>query len=1138
MNDYDTQSASAATPPQTEALNDAQRQAVVHEGSPLIILAGPGTGKTRVIIHRIAHLVLDAGVRPDHVLALTFTNKAATELRTRLVRLLKSSARADRVHAATFHGFGRWLIRRYGHLGGLSAHPQLMDEPQQRALMRKLIDETGIGQLHQLYNPYALVPRALDFVSQARNFAVTPTAAVQHAQDWKTRLEDQSDLTDQQREAEEVRHRVFEQLAELYHHFDEACRRRNFVTFDDYQSLPIRLLNEHPGLRSLIRNDFPHILVDEFQDVNIAQLELLKCIAGPDHDLCVVGDDDQAIYGFRGSVQTGFRRFADNWPTTTVVELSENYRSTQIILDAAHQIIEESETRFRPDKRTVASGPLAAVANSIEMITYEGLDGAGRVVARQILTARQAPQKGAEGQLNWSDFAVLIRNNVDIPRISAALDVHEIPFIAPEQPVALTHPAVRDVLCWLHLLADPHEDEQAVRLLVRPPYGLELLTVTQWQRDYRQYVDSMKQAAEENGEPSSVARAHSQPLPFIEYAIQQQLDPVLERFAAVYRHLKEASLTEPADAIVGQVIHEAGLLVVEAESDAMRQTRLEQLAEFLGLVRERLGHIEPPRRLAQLLAYLDDLKGQYDGAYGTSVESRMENDGIAGDESEIDAVRILTAHKSKGLEFDTVFIPRINVRNGFDPGGKSTSSVSEGDDDESDFPAALRQNEVFDQSEEERRLFFVAMTRSKRRLVLLSQCRDARGRKTSPSSFWREIEEAAESGVIPVESCPADELMTRADEADTSADAEADTSSTSVGLALTGACPVRHTRRVQAGHELARVLHALRDPDLSPAAVPDLQRRLCAVSARLAALNVPGKSQAHAILESSAQWFDDEAELNQALEDVDALADPLTTTLAPPRAPLRLSYTSINQYLRCPRCYWLRYVVKLTAPPSGAITFGSVIHETLEKFYLTQMLAESGDLPDVKAPGLPELIQIGLQMYNELRSPDDEGKSSFRTRLRAALELYYKDLHRPDLNPVAVEESIKFDYEHDGHTHLIDSRIDRIDVDDAGYHLIDYKTGKEKKDLLKPPKKDLQFGIYLMALQHWAETEDVAGTAEYWLTSLGQRGIIGLDAIDLGKVKKQINKAIDGILAGDWTQGKQCTSCDLICNALEDSDEP
>lgn len=1133
MHVHDSQPASTAPPSSAESLNESQRQAVEHEGSPLIVLAGPGTGKTRVIIHRIAHLVLDAGVRPDRVLALTFTNKAATELRARLIRQLHSSARADRVHAATFHGFGRWIIRRYGHLGGLSAHPQLMDEPQQKALMRRLIDETGIGQLHALYDPYALVPRALAFVSQARNFAVTPAQAGQYASDWKARLASDTDAEREQHEAACMRQQVFEQLADLYRLFDDACRRRKQVTFDDYQMLPIRLMTEHPGLRSLIRHDFPHILVDEFQDVNIAQFELLKCIAGPEHDLCVVGDDDQAIYGFRGSVQTGFRRFTDHWPTTTVVELSENYRSTQIILDAAHQIIERSETRFRPDKRTVASGPLADLPNPIEMITYEGLDGAGQVIARRILTARQS-RTGADGSdLKWSDCAVLIRNNVDIQRISAAFDVHEIPFVAPEQPVVFTHPAVRDCLCWLRLLADPREDEQAVRLLVRPPYGLELLTVTQWQRMYRDYACQVERDVDSD-EATTDNQPHGPPLPFVEYIIEKRLDSALERFAAVYRRLKEASLAASAADIVGQVIHEAGLLVVEAEDDTMRRTRLEQLAEFLGMVRERMPHIEPPRRLRQLLAYLDDLEGEHDGAYGVSVETQVDNDGFSNeDDTEIDAVRILTAHKSKGLEFDTVFIPRINVRYGFDPAGKSTSSGSDddADDDESDLPTALRQNEVFNQSEEERRLFFVAMTRARRRLVLLAQSRDGTGRRTSPSAFWKEIAEAAASGVIPVISHTAEELTSLTDVEVP----DADTSSTAVDLALTGACPVRHTRRIQAGHELARILHLLRDPELNPAALPDLQRRLCAASARLAALNVHNKEHARAIIESSSRWFDSDSALQDALADIESLSDPLTTTLPAPTAPLRLSYTSINEYLRCPRCYWLRYVVRLSSSPSSGITFGSVIHKALEIFYQRQMLAESGEMPGIAVPDLPELIQIGLNAYDDLRGHDEPAEASMRTRIRASLKLYYEKFHRRDLNPVEVEKEIKFDYEHDGRMHMIDSRIDRIDVDDVGYHLIDYKTGRDKKDLLKPPNKDLQFGIYLMSLQHWAETEDVAGTAEYWLTSLGERGIIALADIDLDKVKKQIDRAIDGILAGNWTKDKRCTNCDLICNALDQS---
>ncbi|GEM_PF-4621805 len=1089
---FDTGQDEAESPP----LNEAQHEAVHYRGGPLIVLAGPGTGKTHVITNRIWRLIHEDGADPETILAMTFTNKAADEMRTRLGHLLGSPVVAERIVASTFHSFGLRLVRQFGDRAGLRAEPDHIDEAQQKALMRRVVDETGIGRAKWFYDPYSIVPTALRFVSEARNHAVFPASAIDYAQQWIDHArENPGGLEGEELLAEQARADRFASLSRLYDGYERLCRERGVVTYDDLQTLPLQILREHDNLRAIVRSDFRHIIVDEFQDVNPAQVELLKCLAGVDHDLCVVGDDDQAIYAFRGAMQSSFRRFTEHWTSTRTIELTQNYRSSSVILAGADVIIRGCSDRFAADKSTVAAGVNRELRLPIEMISYRGTAGAGPVIGRMV---QRAVQDGAA----YRDFAVLVRSNTDLDRVAASLQVLDIPVEMPERGQAFEHPVVTDVLSWLRLLADVHEDTAAMRLLLRPPFDVDLPTISGWHAAHRRRV----------AEAAKVGDEAAASMPFVHRLIETKPSEAAERFGRQYVHLAEIALTEPADMLTRQVIHATGMLTIDPVDSIEHRARVEQLGRWLAFVTERLTSIDPPKRVGEFIRYLDDLTNGSLEAIPASVESRMDS-GVA--ISDRDAVRLLTAHGSKGLEFETVFIPRVNPQHGYPMMDRSGR-------EEELLPDELTRGHASSHDDDERRVFFVAMTRARRRLVLLAQTQQDSGRKLSPSAYWKEIEASA-GDPLPVDFLDA-----------TTDDAELDTA------ALDGAGgmneprrSVRDRLRLRLRHEIFALLHELSDPRSSVGALASLRERLQKAALQLPVLAAESPTRVRAILDAADAR--DRAWLGEMIDEIER-DEPLVPLIAGPKAPLELNYSEIELYLHCPRCYWLRHVVRVPEARKAAANFGSIIHRSLEFFY--ERISEAESNPDhATMPTVDDLLQIGQDAYDQMRPPEEIRSRDMAERIESALRQFHEKMHSPTLHVLHTEERIRFPYEHNGIRHYITARIDRIDLDDNGVHVIDYKTGKPTKTRLEPSGTDLQLGIYYMAaLESFGD--DLAGTAEYWLTRTNQRGVLDFADINLKRIRARIDEAIEGILAGCWDASERCGNCEAILTGTEAGPPP
>ena len=443
-------------------LNEEQRTAVLCTDAPLVIVAGPGTGKTRTLTVRIAHLILEKLVAPENVLAITFTNKAAEEMRQRLDGLLGAEV-AHRVTIRTFHTFGAMLLRQHAERLGFSPEFVILSEEDRLALLRQACPELKQAE----------VVAALAQISAAKNEA-TGT---------RINTTDADKVTDGNPCISASIRVQFssDQYPEICSHYEAAFRASDAVDFDDLILLPIRLLEEFPDVLAATQARYRWISVDEYQDVNAAQYRLLRLLAGGGANLCVIGDPDQAIYGFRGADHRYFLRFEQDYPGAVTLSLSRNYRSSQRILDAAGQVIARN-----PDRKSIKI--LAEFADAVKLDVYRApTDKAeAEYVVHQIeqmvggishfsLDSGRADGATLAAARSFADFAVLYRLSVLSRPLIEAFDRSGIPYQTIGQAPLTSHKAVREVLAHLWLLYNPRSQvhvTQATSLSAAQSSGL------------------------------------------------------------------------------------------------------------------------------------------------------------------------------------------------------------------------------------------------------------------------------------------------------------------------------------------------------------------------------------------------------------------------------------------------------------------------------------------------------------------------------------------------------------------------------------------------------------------------------------------------------------------------------------------
>src|SRR5881396_2773260 len=414
----------------TLPLNPQQQAAVRHPGGPLLVLAGAGSGKTRVLTARIAYLIQERGVAPQKIFAVTFTNRAAGEMRSRVAALLGADPKG--LWIGTFHSLSARLLRREAAQLGFGPNFTIYDQDDSESFIKRLLEQQGLS-------PKANPPRAIHAViSSAKN-----------------RMLLAEELGAQ---AESPLERV---AAQIYAVLGPALRQANAMDFDDLLLHPLALFREHPERLAYWQQRFEHVLVDEFQDTNAAQYRLVKLLAAGHTNLCVVGDDDQAIYGWRGADVRHMLSFQQDFPAATLIKLEQNYRSTQVILDAANGVIAENARRLGKTLFTAKQGgePVTLLTAADERDEAEWLAG-------------ELSRRAADGDMAYEGMAVLYRTNAQSRPLEEAFRFRGIPYRLVGAVSFYERREVKDVLAYLRLIANPADDEAFARIVNVPRRGI------------------------------------------------------------------------------------------------------------------------------------------------------------------------------------------------------------------------------------------------------------------------------------------------------------------------------------------------------------------------------------------------------------------------------------------------------------------------------------------------------------------------------------------------------------------------------------------------------------------------------------------------------------------------------------------
>lgn len=637
-------------------MNPRQKEAVMHTEGPLLLMAGAGSGKTRVLTHRIAYLIEEKNVNPWNILAITFTNKAAREMKERVNQLLGSGG--EDVWVSTFHSMCVRILRRDVDQIGYSRNFTIIDTSEQNTLMKRVLKELNIDP--KKYDPRSI----LGAISNAKNELLTP-----------------ADYENQQGS-------LFEQIVgRCYALYQKELRNNQCMDFDDLIMNTIRLFKENEDTLQFYQRKFHYIHVDEYQDTNHAQYTLVNLLADRFKNLCVVGDADQSIYGWRGANMQNILDFEKDYPDAAVILLEQNYRSTQTILNAANQVIKNN--RNRPDKN------LWTENRAGEKITYYRGDSE-RDEARFIVSEMQ--KQIADKGRKFGDFAVLYRTNAQSRVIEEMLLKANVPYTMVGGRKFYDRKEIRDILAYLSAIANPSDSLSLERIINVPKRGIGATSVEKLREFASLHEWSLLEAAM-NVDLANISGKAGKEL--------GSFGMMMDQFAQMIPYL---SVTELTKEILDKTGYKQDLI---NQNNLESQSRLENLEEFLTVTQEFDKRFEAQNEddadapEEKLTVFLNDL------ALLSDVDSYEE---------ESSQVTLMTLHAAKGLEFPVVFLIGL---------------------EENIFPlsrALMEESEL----EEERRLAYVGITRAEEELFLtnaFSRTLYGRTQYNRPSRFVEEIEQ-------------------------------------------------------------------------------------------------------------------------------------------------------------------------------------------------------------------------------------------------------------------------------------------------------------------------------------------------------------------------------------------------------------
>ena len=625
-------------------LNDKQYEAAVSIDGPQLIIAGAGSGKTRMITFKTAFMIENAGIAPENILALTFTNKAAAEMKERIQTLI--GERAKKLTVSTFHSFGLSLIRRYGAELGYSGRFSVYDADDAQSAAKEAAVELKIPL------------ESVNLTETAALFSAVKTGRTPLPVAYK----------------------------EWYEFYNRRLKAFNAVDFDDLLALPLKLLRENATVCEECRSRYRYILVDEFQDTSTIQYEIVKTLAEKHRNLSVVGDDDQSIYSWRGADFGNFLRFERDFPERREIKLEQNYRSTKNILEAANRLISRNLNRLWTGGES---------GRHIELFTPEDEEAEAAFIASTIRSLR------FNHKLKYDDFAVLVRTNTLCAPIEAELLNNNIPYTVSGGTSFFQRKEIKDVIAYMKTVVNPDDEINLLRILNTPRRGLGVKSIERLKqfadaRKFSLYTALCTIAASADREaffPKAVGDEIEEFVGLIE-TYRQRFDEPGSRASVVLSSLLE------------EIFYYAFVINETKNNERLAKFKLGNIARFIDMIRR--WESDPERENRSLPDFLNRIT--------LLTDDRKDGDGE-------DKVNLMTIHASKGLEFNVVFLAGV---------------------EEEIIPHKRSIEENAENIEEERRLFYVALTRAKRHIVITSCAKRKRNRiavTANPSPFLAEIPE-------------------------------------------------------------------------------------------------------------------------------------------------------------------------------------------------------------------------------------------------------------------------------------------------------------------------------------------------------------------------------------------------------------
>ncbi|WP_214464203.1 DNA helicase PcrA [Levilactobacillus brevis] len=633
-------------------MNDKQTEAVLQTEGPLLVLAGAGSGKTRVLTHRVAYLIEHNNVMPWRILAITFTNKAAKEMRERVIKLLGPDG--NDVWVSTFHALCVRILRRDADKLGYNRAFTIADPGEQRTLIKRVLQQQNLDI--KKFDPRSV----LGAISNAKNALQTPAMM------------------------REAAGNPFETtVATVYESYQRELQANQAMDFDDLIMLTIKLFNQDADVLSYYQDKFQYIHVDEYQDTNDAQYTLVNLLAKKHGNLCVVGDGDQSIYGWRGANMENILNFEHDYPDAHVTLLEQNYRSTKTILRAANDVIQRNVNRKKKDLWTdnAEGEPISYYRGQNEN------DEAHYVVAK-------IQEEREQNHHDYGDFAILYRTNAQSRVIEETLVKANIPYTMVGGHKFYDRKEIRDVLAYLTLVANPADSMSLERIINEPKRGIGATSVEKL-RDFAEMNDWTELEATQNISLATTLGA--------------RVRTAMEKFGLTLKHVQDRAATMSVSDMTSELLDQTGYMAaLKASKNLEAETRIENIEEFLSVTQkfdddwDNADHDETEDRLVEFLADLALVSAQDDV------------------EEEPAEVTLMTLHAAKGLEFPVIFLMGL---------------------EEGIFPLSRAMLED-DELEEERRLAYVGITRAQEKLYLTNAySRMLYGRRqTNPQSrFVTEI---------------------------------------------------------------------------------------------------------------------------------------------------------------------------------------------------------------------------------------------------------------------------------------------------------------------------------------------------------------------------------------------------------------